>query len=46
MPIKVFVANGQSLRQMMLDDFKLGLERLCYLLKDRIQGAYGVMENI
>ncbi|MEA3359870.1 MAG: cyclic nucleotide-binding domain-containing protein [Thermodesulfobacteriota bacterium] len=48
-PTKVFVVNGQSLREMMLDDVKLGfniLERLCYLLKDRIQGAYGAMENI
>lgn len=48
-PTKVFVVNGQSLREMMLDDFKLGfniLERLCYLLRDRIQGAYGAMENI
>ena len=48
-PTKVFVVNGQSLREMMLDDVKLGfnvLERLCYLLRDRIQGAYGAMENI
>ena len=48
-PTKVFVVSGQSLREMMLDDVKLGfnvLERLCYLLRDRIQGAYGAMENI
>jgi len=48
-PTKVFVVKGQSLREMMLDDIKLGfniLERLCYLLRDRIHGAYGALENI
>lgn len=48
-PTKAFVIKAESLREMMLDDMKLGfniLERLCYLLRDRIQGAYGALENI
>jgi hypothetical protein len=37
------------LREMMLDNFQLGfkiLERLCFILRNRIRGAYGAMENI
>lgn len=48
-PTKVVVIKGTSLREMMLEDSGLGfkiLERLCFLLRDRIEGAYGAMENI
>ena len=48
-PTKVVVIKGPALREMMLDNFQLGfkvLERLCFILRDRIQGAYGAMENI
>jgi len=48
-PTKVVVINGPALREMMLDNSQLGfkvLERLCFVLRDRIQGAYGAMENI
>jgi CRP-like cAMP-binding protein len=46
---KVLVIQGADLRRMMLDNRELGfsiLERLCFLLRDRIQGAYGAMEKI
>ncbi len=48
-PTKVVVVSGLALREMMLDNFQFGfkvLERLCFILRDRIQGAYGAMENI
>lgn len=48
-PTKVVVIKGPALREIMLDNFQLGfkvLERLCFTLRDRIQGAYGAMENI
>lgn len=48
-PTKVVVIEGLALREMMLGDFEFGfkvLERLCFILRDRIQGAYGAMENI
>jgi len=48
-PTKVVAINGLALREMMLGNFQFGfkvLERLCLLLRDRIQGAYGAMENI
>jgi len=48
-PTKVVVIKGPALREMMLDNFQLGfkvMERLCFILRDRIQGAYGAMENI
>jgi CRP-like cAMP-binding protein len=48
-PTKVLVMNGEDLRQMMLENSRLGfrvLERLCFLLRDRIQGAYGAMEKV
>ncbi len=35
--------------EMMMDNSKLGfniLERLCFLLRDRLQAAYGAMEKI
>jgi CRP/FNR family cyclic AMP-dependent transcriptional regulator len=46
---KVVVIRGPALREMMTDNFQLGfkvLERLCFILRDRIQGAFGAMENI
>jgi CRP/FNR family cyclic AMP-dependent transcriptional regulator len=48
-PTTVLVLNGSELRKMMLENTKLGffiLERFCFLLKDRIQAAYGAMERI
>lgn len=48
-PTKAVVIKAPALREMMLDNFQLGfkvLERLCFILRDRIQGAYGAMENI
>jgi CRP/FNR family transcriptional regulator, cyclic AMP receptor protein len=48
-PTKVLVIEGSDLRQMMLDNNELGfnvLERLCFLLRDRLKGAYQAMEEI
>ena len=48
-PTKVVVMSGADLRKMMLSNIGLGfnvLERLCFLLRDRIQGAFGAMEKI
>ncbi|UCB51172.1 MAG: Crp/Fnr family transcriptional regulator, partial [Deltaproteobacteria bacterium] len=48
-PTKVVAMKGSDLRQLMLGSTELGfrvLERLCFLLRDRIQGAYGAMEKI
>ncbi len=45
----VLAMKGAELRQMMLNDMRLGfrvLERLCLLLRDRIQGVYGAMERV
>jgi CRP/FNR family transcriptional regulator, cyclic AMP receptor protein len=45
----VIAFKGLALREMMLSDPHLGfniLERLCFILRDRIQGAYGALENI
>jgi CRP-like cAMP-binding protein len=47
-PTRVLVIKGPDLRQMMLDNNELGfnvLERLCFLLRDRLMGAYEAMEN-
>lgn len=46
---KAVVINGSDLREMMFNNIDLGfniLERLCFLLRDRIQGAFGAMEKI
>lgn len=46
---KVVAMKGTDLRAIMLANRMLGfkiLERLCFLLRDRIQGAYGAMERI
>lgn len=46
---KLVVMNGTDLREMMLSNTELGfslLEKICFLLRERIQGAYGAMERI
>jgi CRP/FNR family cyclic AMP-dependent transcriptional regulator len=46
---KVIAFNGLALREMMRSNLQLGfkvLERLCLILRDRIQGIYGALENI
>jgi CRP/FNR family cyclic AMP-dependent transcriptional regulator len=46
---KVVVMNGFSLRSVMLGNTEMGfkmLERICLLLRDRLQGALGAMEKI
>ena len=46
---RVVVVKGSDLRYMMLSNPKIGfniLERLCFLLRDRIQSAYGALEKI
>jgi len=48
-PTKIVTIKGSDLRNMMLDNAELGfkvLERLCFLLRDRIEGVYGAMEKI
>jgi CRP/FNR family cyclic AMP-dependent transcriptional regulator len=48
-PTKIVTMRGSDLRNMMLDNAELGfkvLERLCFLLRDRIEGVYGAMEKI
>lgn len=48
-PTRVLVLKGSALRKIMLKDFGFGfemLERLCFLLRDRIQSAYGALEKI
>ena len=45
----VLMMKGTELRQAMTTNPELGfnlLERLCYLLRDRIQAAYGALEKI
>ena len=45
----VVVIEGEKLREMMQSNKAFGfgvLEKLCFLLRDRIQGAYGAMEKI
>ncbi len=46
---RLLVFNGKDLRAMMSNDTEFGfkmLQRLCFLLRDRIQSAYGAMEKI
>jgi len=48
-PTTVISISGAELRAIMLSNPELGLqvmERLCFLLRDRIQAAYGAMEKI
>jgi CRP-like cAMP-binding protein len=45
----ILTFNGTDLRGMMLENRDFGfniLERLCFLLRDRIQAAYGAMDKI
>ena len=46
---RILVLNGADLRKEMLGNTKLGcrvLERLCFLLRERLHGVYGAMEKI
>ena len=48
-PAKLVSMKGVELREMMLANRELGfnvLERLCFLLRDRMQGVYGALERI
>jgi hypothetical protein len=48
-PTTVLAIKGSDLRRIMISNTKLGfnlMERLCFLLRDRIQAAYGAMEKI
>jgi len=48
-PTTVVALKGPDLRAMMLSNRELGfpvLEKLCFLLRDRIQAAYGALEKI
>ncbi len=48
-PTTVVAMKGADLRGMMLSNTSLGfnvLERFCFLLRDRIQSAYGALEKI
>ena len=48
-PTQILAIRGADLRKMMIGNTELGfniMERLCYLLRDRLQAAYGAMEKI
>lgn len=48
-PTQVLAVKGSQLHHLMTQNTDLGfniLERLCFLLRDRIQAAYGAMEKI
>jgi CRP/FNR family cyclic AMP-dependent transcriptional regulator len=48
-PTTVVILNGADLRKMMVQNKDLGfyvMEKLCFLLRERIQAAYGAMEKI
>jgi CRP-like cAMP-binding protein len=48
-PTTVLAVKGTELRNMMTDNTNFGfniMEKLCFLLRDRIQAAYGAMERI
>lgn len=48
-PTIIIAIKGADLRQIMIGNTALGfniMERLCFLLRDRIQAAYGAMEKI
>ena len=48
-PTEVVVMKGAELRDLMLSDLNIGfkvLERFCYLLRNRIIAAYGVMDKV
>lgn len=48
-PTSLLAIQGPELRKIMVEDKGLGfniLEKLCFILRDRIHGAYGAMEKI
>lgn len=48
-PSTLLVMRGADLRHLMLSNKELGfniMEKFCFLLRDRIQAAYGAMEKI
>jgi CRP-like cAMP-binding protein len=48
-PAAILLIKGAELREMMLSDPRFGfnvMEKLCFLLRERIQCAYGAMEKI
>ena len=48
-PTTVVSFKGTALREIMMDNHDLGfslMESLCFLLRDRLHGALGAMENI
>ncbi len=48
-PTTVISIRGTELREIMVDNHKMGfkmMESLCFLLRDRLHGALGAMENI
>lgn len=48
-PTRVLAIQGRELREIMLSNSGFGfsvLERLCFSLRERMQGAYGAMEKI
>jgi len=48
-PTKVIVFKGNDIRLLMEEEASLGFymcERLCFLLRDRIEHAYGALEKI
>jgi CRP-like cAMP-binding protein len=48
-PTQLLMMRGADLRNLMLSNTSLGfnvMEKFCFLLKDRIQAAYGAMEKI
>ena len=48
-PTQMVVIKGAELRKLMMTNTSLGLhvfEKLCFLLRDRVQAAYGALEKI
>ena len=48
-PATILVLKGAELRKEMVSDARFGfnvMERLCFLLRERIQSAYGAMEKM
>ena len=48
-PTKAVAVRGADLRGMMVQNQEIGfpiMERLCFILRDRIQSAYGALEKI
>ena len=48
-PTSIIAMQGSDLRKLMIGNTELGfniMESLCFLLRDRVQAAYGAMEKI